>query len=234
MTKISCLCVTRNRVKSLKRAIDCFLKQTYANKELVVVYESDDQASVTFLNEIDHDFFKKVEVEAVPKQPLGALRNIAIEQSTGDYFAQWDDDDFYDKERLELQYQQLINAGKEACVLRRWRMYDRLQDKLYISNYMDVVGGGENTILCSKNLLEKYGIRYPELKQGEDTAVIQWLILHDKVVALDRPDLYIYEVNGQNTWHREHFEEIFTHSCYEASEEELQLVRKQLSIQKHS
>ena len=36
---ISCLCVSQNNVKIVTQAIDDFLKQTYINKELIIVTE---------------------------------------------------------------------------------------------------------------------------------------------------------------------------------------------------
>ena len=105
-------------------------------------------------------------------------------------------------------------------------MYDRPSGKVYISNYMDVVGGGENTLICRKALLQDQHVCYPHQVRGEDTAVIQWLILHDHLAVLDKPELYIYEVTGYNTWNRTHFEEIFKYSCFEASPKETKEVKK--------
>jgi glycosyltransferase involved in cell wall biosynthesis len=230
MDKISCLCITRKRVDYLKRAIQSFRDQSYKNKELVIVYESDDIETLDFLHSITDTNIVKKQIDISPKKTLGALRNIAINTSSGDFFAQWDDDDVSDSKRLEFQYKQLKSLNKQACVLRRWRMYDRLKQEVYISNYMDVVGGGENTILCRKELLTTHNIAYPELARGEDTAVIEWLIIHDHVTALDKPELYTYEVSGLNTWHRQHFEDIFSHSCYKASDEVTNIVLQQMTL----
>ena len=45
MTLISCLCVTRGRVALLGRAVGCFLEQTHAQRELLILFESDDAAT---------------------------------------------------------------------------------------------------------------------------------------------------------------------------------------------
>ena len=45
---ISCLCITKNSENLVNLSIDCFRKQIYANKELIVVYEDDN----TYINKI--------------------------------------------------------------------------------------------------------------------------------------------------------------------------------------
>tara|TARA_B100001094_G_C18147197_1_gene781483 strand:+ start:666 stop:1712 length:1047 start_codon:yes stop_codon:yes gene_type:complete len=40
--KISCLCITNNRVDFLKRSIDCFKNQTHKSRELLIFYTKDD------------------------------------------------------------------------------------------------------------------------------------------------------------------------------------------------
>ena len=61
--KISCLCVTNNRVSYLKTAICCFDSQSYENKELVIVYLSSDTSTINFLDQLDHGFIKRICVE---------------------------------------------------------------------------------------------------------------------------------------------------------------------------
>lgn len=39
--KVSCICITHNRLEMFEKALQCFLAQTYANTELVVLFEND-------------------------------------------------------------------------------------------------------------------------------------------------------------------------------------------------
>ena len=83
---ISCLCVTRDKVPLLKRAIRSFLDQTYENRELVIIYEDDDLATIQFLNNIVDSRVLKMEVPASPKLTLGKLRNLGMQNCNGEYF----------------------------------------------------------------------------------------------------------------------------------------------------
>lgn len=47
---ISCLCVTHLKPRMLQRVIECFINQTYENKQLVIVYEEEDQATSEFIS----------------------------------------------------------------------------------------------------------------------------------------------------------------------------------------
>src|SRR5262245_57789486 len=96
---VSCLMVTRNRAKLARRAIACFQAQTWANKELVIVDDGDeDYAPVLAPYRRDlHIVYHRLPPD--PARTLGAARNISLELASGDYCAQWDDDEWYHPER---------------------------------------------------------------------------------------------------------------------------------------
>lgn len=116
---VSCLCVTRNRVRMLRRALSCFLKQTYKTRELVVVYEADDPATHDCLVALDEPSIRPFKMATSPKLSLGALRNLSLQISRGHYVAQWDDDDWHGPTRLAEQIEAIRQSGKQGCVLLR-------------------------------------------------------------------------------------------------------------------
>ena len=78
---ISCMCVTRHRVPLLRRAVDCFREQTHPKLELLIVFESDDDATRDFVASLNDDRVRGIEVAVSPKQSLGALRNLAVAEA---------------------------------------------------------------------------------------------------------------------------------------------------------
>jgi len=74
--------------------------------------------------------------------------------------------------------------------------------------------------------------RYPNLRRGEDTAFLNACrSLGLKIHLLDRPDLYVYVVHGQNTYSEEHFERhIFNENTGVLSASEAAEVMKRLEI----
>ena len=204
---VSCLCVTRDKPAMLKRAVDCFRTQRYPNKQLVVVYETDDRPTEELIRaEIRaEEPIRIVPVSAVPdKKTLGELRNLSIAAADGEYVCQWDDDDWYDPERLSVQMERMRSAGKEACLLSRWVVFDATTGRAYLSNRRL----WEGSILCRQEIMLENP--YPFVSKGEDTTVIRQLYDRNMLEIIDdEPEIYIYVYHGGNTWEKAHFQQIF-------------------------
>ncbi len=94
--KISCLCSTYGRPTLISESVECFLRQDYPNKELIILNDDKDIHYV-----FDHPdvriFNYKERFNA-----LGEKRNACAKLATGDAFALWDDDDIYLPHRLTV------------------------------------------------------------------------------------------------------------------------------------
>jgi len=201
---VSCLCVTRNKPHKLRRALRCFNAQTYPNRELVLVVESDDEASLALLAEQSSDFRSANVlthiVSAVPKLTLGDLRNVSIDVCNGEYFCQWDDDDWYHRERIAVQMEGLAKSHQAATLLTYWFMFETGTRQAYLSpNRL-----WEGSILCRKSVLDA-ALRYPALPRMEDTVFVNALAARVGIFPQVAPSLYIYEVHENNTWNAKHF-----------------------------
>lgn len=194
---VSCLMVTRGRVPLALVAVDCFLRQTYPNRELVLVDDDPDDALERALAGTDRSRIRHIRLPDEGR-PLGALRNIAVEQAHGTYVCQWDDDDLHDPMRLEMQLRVLRQSGCQACVLVRWLTWWPRSGRLAVSNQRH----WEGSLLCERSVLA----RYPELRRGEDSAVMQRLVESVRLVRMDLPRLYLYVAHGANTFEADHFE----------------------------
>jgi glycosyltransferase involved in cell wall biosynthesis len=206
---ISCLMVTKGRGGLLKFAIDGFARQTYPNRELVVVCDSpalpQDDPLERAIRDAACPNIRLIRVEAASRsgaQPggltLGELRNIAVDRAAGRYVCQWDDDDLYDPCRLEMQQRVLAAAGAQACLLGRWMIWWPAENRLAVSCERD----WEGSLLCERATMP----RYPALRRGEDTPVVEHLRRSARVVRMDLPRLYTYVVHGGNTFTAPHFE----------------------------
>lgn len=202
---ISCICITRGKPRLLQRAIGCFEAQTYLHKELVVLYEEDDEPTRRFVaeNSFAHHI-RFIKAKALPRQPLGQLRNMAIEQSHGAFICQWDDDDWYHINRLQFQYNALHKACSKASVMTQWLVFDHTRGSAYISNRRL----WEGSVLCEKKVLQQK--QYAPVSIGEDTVVIDYLKDNDHICEMnDHAGLYIYVYHGANTWNAAHWDLIF-------------------------
>lgn len=204
---ISCLCVTRGKPKLLERTISCFMSQIYPQKELIIVYEDDDNDTINFINFsklFERNDVKLVLVKALPKTSLGELRNLGIRASSGMYVCQWDDDDWYHSCRLMYEYNALEENGKAGSAMTQWLVFNTIENKAYISN----TRVWEGSILCRKDILQLKP--YDDKSMGEDTPTIDYLVTTNKLHLIkDIPILYIYIYHGSNTWNYEHWSYIF-------------------------
>lgn len=202
--KISCLCLTANRVSYLKRAVECFVNQTYQNTELIVLYRDQDHETESFLQSLSDVRIKPYIVPADQLRTLGELRNLSIERSTGEYFIQWDDDDWYHNDRIMLQITAALQFGKEGSALSNVLFFDSVSKQAYFSFDRP----WENSLLCKKSTFEA-GYKYPQLNQREDTSMMRHLVLANKLSRVNTYPVYIYIFHGNNTWNQEHFNSLF-------------------------
>lgn len=202
---ISCLCVTRNKVELIARAITCFKSQTYQNKELVIVYEDNDPDIKNFVTGIKDPTIKSFEISTNPKLSLGELRNLSLEFAIGEYICQWDADDWYHNRRLELQMDYCLKMHKPVCFLTYWLIFDSLTRKAYLS----CKRLWEGTILCRKDRIKQEDIKYPAEPKMEDFYFVEKLLEKNHVYPVDLPHLYIYVYHGENTWPYQHFQHNF-------------------------
>lgn len=205
---VSCVCISRSKPEILLRAISCFRFQSYPNRELLVIYDEHNEPTRRLLDTFQFDTnIRSLTVSSEAGFKLGALRNLGIEHAQGEFVCQWDDDDWYDSERIRMQVEVLDGTGYEASILTRWIVFDQLSNRAYLSNQRS----WEGSLLCRRSLLS--GKTYENIDRGEDTPIVDWLDRQGRIYKLGQlPFLYVYVYHGGNTWSRDHWENIFLHS----------------------
>jgi glycosyltransferase involved in cell wall biosynthesis len=193
--------VTANRRRLAARSILCFQRQTYPDRELVIV--DDGQEDLTpILEELPPEMVRYVRLEKNEANVLGRLRNLSLETATGDIMAQWDDDDWYHPERLERQFAAIARSGADACCLSGALMHldtPEFFDHPYVGYLTDGVPG---SIMHRRDA----DIRYPETRRAEDTEYLhQWLQRPYVQLPKSESHLFIRCFHGANTWEQKHF-----------------------------
>lgn len=127
---VSVIMPTYKRSEKLLRAIDSVLNQTYSNLELLLVNDNEpldaytQQLKTRVAKYSDDKRFKLILQE---KHINGAVaRNIGIKQANGQYIAFLDDDDWWEKNKLEEQVKTLKSLddtwGGVSC---KFTLYDK-------------------------------------------------------------------------------------------------------------
>jgi len=211
LPKISCLTVTLNRLEQLKEAIRCFTAQTHENRELVIVTDG----SRSYVRAIDRhlEALGRDDIRFVPVQgerTLGALRNLTVQEATGDIVCQWDDDDLNHPERLSTQLDCLRSADADACFLtdqlhffteaRELFWVDWSTDGVAVEPWQWIPG----TLMASRNADLQYPETGPLAKKGEDSALVDKLDPERIATLSGRGYLSLYVYHGANTFDANH------------------------------
>ena len=194
---VSCLMTTRGNLDLMKYSLACYRRQTYANRELVIVAEPEAGEKVeTFI--AAQDVLNATVFVAPPGLAFGDHRNIATARSRGAVLVAWDDDDLADPRRLEVAVGTLRHSGAAAAFLSRLLVWWPRRKVAAISQRKP----WEGTIAAWRPHMPLY----PRMQRGEDTIAINALVNTHRVALVDCPFLYVYAVTGRNTWGPRHFE----------------------------
>ncbi len=113
-------------------AINYFLRQDYANKELLIVDDGTD--AVEDLVPAD----KQIRYIRIKKNmTLGEKRNFCVRESRGDLIMHWDDDDWMAPYRISYQVQELLANNVEICGLKEMLFCNYTTNKCWLYKYQD-------------------------------------------------------------------------------------------------
>ena len=186
---ISCLMLTRGRLVPTRFAIDCYRRQTWPNRELVIVCDDPASELPAYVTTLGDPTIRYV---LTAPDVIGALRNVTVEASRGTLLSVWDDDDLYHPERLQFQYAELTAGKAAAHFLSRWLIWWPAQRRFALSKRRYWEGS-----MLARRLA--FG-SYPVVARREDTlAVASLRERENRLVYSDQPFAYCYVIHGANT-----------------------------------
>lgn len=110
MKKVSILIPCYNSEKWLGETLDCCLRQTYPNIEVILVDDGSTDASLAIAQEYEKKD-KRIHVFSQPNSGGCRARNLAFEKSTGDYIKYLDADDLMSDDMIEKQMDLLLSTN---------------------------------------------------------------------------------------------------------------------------
>ena len=115
-----------NGDRFLNQAIESVLNQTYKNFEIIVIDDGSNDNSADIAKSYDNVIYKYQEHGGV-----SSARNNALSRVKGDFIAFLDADDFYPKDKLEIQVNHLKdNENTDCCI---GHVYNFIEPGYYIS-----------------------------------------------------------------------------------------------------
>jgi len=192
---VSCLMVTRHRFRQAQIAVRCFQRQTWRNRELVIIDTDESDALARWVESLENPSIRFIHLPGC-MDSLGDMRNLSVREARGTHVCQWDDDDLSHPARLEAQMAAMKAANARVGMLLRELMWVPSANGLSIARER----AHENTLLCEKAVIPAY----PGIAKLEDTPVVRALTASFNTVYVDQPELYLYVAHGTNTWDRRH------------------------------
>lgn len=222
MGSVSVIIPVYNRVKSIGRALDSVLKQTYQPKEIIVVDDGSTDGTVDYIREN----YPQVTVLTQANQVPSAARNRGIAHSTGEWVALLDSDDIWLPDKLRAQVQIIEkNPGLGMIGSRRYKNcydYDEQVVKRPVAravsffHFLKQTTCHTSTVLLRREALEKVGLFDEKLPAAEDVDLWVRIAYHYKVVqvrqhltavfvskdsiSLSRKKTYYYDLHVLAKW----------------------------------
>jgi glycosyltransferase involved in cell wall biosynthesis len=198
---VSCIMPTRNRPHWLRQSVNYFLRQDFAERELIIIDDGEADLSA----ELSADPRIRY-IRAERAMSIGAKRNRACELARGRFILHWDDDDWYGSRRISAQLAPLlegtadITALNDTCFfdVKRWQFW-RCTPDLHRRLFVQNVHGG--TLAYQREIFDKSSVKYPDLSLAEDAAFLHAAVKRGaRLEALSASDLSVYVRHGANAW----------------------------------
>ncbi len=190
--------VDPRRAAMARRSVNQFMKQSYRNKQLVIV-----NGTGTSLLDNQHPWINEVMVDPLAYPNAAAMRNFGIDQSTGDWIMPWDDDDHSHPHRILVQ---MAHRQANCCVLLSHQVRMEPMGSMICVLNDDVLG-----LPCTA-LFPRDVVYYdPNMSAGEDVEILQRGFPNRRIVVpndgnwFPGPILSIAFYHGLNTLTREQF-----------------------------
>ena len=202
---ISCIMPTADRRRFVPDAIRYFLRQSYPEKELLILDDGVDDISDIVPEHPQIRYFRE------PKRAtLGEKRNRLCDLAKGELIAHFDDDDWMAPWRLCYQVRCLRDGDIYACGLKDLFYYNLSNGESWKYVYPETarvwLAGG--TLCYTKRFWAQNP--FPKVTVGEDTRFI-WGRCDKRLIALDNARFYVAMIHSANTsrkktadtrWHR--------------------------------
>lgn len=113
MELVSAIITTHGRLELLKEAIWSVKKQTYKNIELIVVDDCSQDGTKEWFEQEQDQTIKYIYIPKEESQGGNHARNVGIKEAKGKYIALLDDDDIWEKTKIEKQVK-LLDAKSDV------------------------------------------------------------------------------------------------------------------------
>jgi glycosyltransferase involved in cell wall biosynthesis len=189
---VSCILVTKNRVRFFQQALRRFLQQRYLNSELIVVDDGEDRVE-SYCRGLDRVRY----IRLCQATNTGAKLNIGAEAARGTLLQKLDDDDYYGPEFLNMTVGNLARPDRAGCLVA-WDCFLILlagEKHFRFSGHGWRAGG---TLCFTRELWARTPFR--DVPKSSDRFFFE--DARPRLIRVCAPEQYILVRHGTNTWTR--------------------------------
>ena len=202
MDLVSAIITTHGRLELLKIAIKSVQEQTYPLIEIIVVDDCSEDGTKEWLENITDPSIKYIYIPREQSRGGNHARNVGIQISTGKYIAFLDDDDVWEKTKIEKQVRLmesnpqlgLVYCGHTKCYENGEKLEYIPSDK-YTGNLSNkvftMVFCTTSMILIRKSVLDDAGTFDEDLSFWQEYDLVIRICQHSEVQRVPEPLVYI-------------------------------------------
>ncbi len=189
---VSCIMPTYNRREFVPRAIEYFLRQDYANKELIIVDDGTNPISDLIPNDDRLRYIRLAE-----RRTIGAKRNQACEAARGNIICHWDDDDWHAPWRITYQVGALQHDRASVCGLNYLLFYDPTSNRAwqYVYPRQQRFWLSGSSLCYTRSFWAAH--RFADINVGEDARFV-WNHAQAKMIALNDHTFHVGLIHPHN------------------------------------
>ncbi|WP_177195710.1 glycosyltransferase family 32 protein [Salegentibacter agarivorans] len=126
---ISCICVSVEDSKKLKKSISQFISQTYDQKELIIVFKDFNGKKKKLLNKYHNYNIFGFELNC----SIDQMFDYGFSKINGRYICIWEETNWYHAAKIQYQYHAIVLKKMPICLVNYIVLFDSNQEKAYIS-----------------------------------------------------------------------------------------------------
>ena len=204
---ISIIVPTKDRHQYLCRAIKSIIDQTYTNWECLIIDDNSEIPVIENLNNLIKGDERFILIRNSYPHFASQSRNLGIKKAKGKFIAFLDDDDYWDKDKLKLQVNYMVEKNYKvsycwSTLIEPENKFSFREPEIY-GNIFDLMLDGQplcncSTFMASKSALKNVRCFNKFLKRGNDGDLIRKLSERYQIGVLKKR-LVFYQVNTEGT-----------------------------------
>jgi glycosyltransferase involved in cell wall biosynthesis len=176
---VSVIIPTFNRSHVLESAVVSVFSQTVQCSELIIIDDGSTDGTPELLKKLSHSAKLSFRVYHQPNRGPAAARNLGVHKATLPFIAFLDSDDHWHKQKIEIQYKNLVGSSdfRISHTREKWlrRGHHLNQKKKHMPQHgnifnhcLQLCGVGMSTVMMEKSLFDQVGLFDESLQCCED------------------------------------------------------------------